>query len=397
MKKKTKYPLAHLLDNPRWSSVAVSGLTIVLTLIFSALLLLILGKNPGVGFTSLLQGCGLLPRAKYGGGKSQLSDFFTFLNLMAPMLLASLAFIVGSRAGLFNIGISGQMLLGGWMAIVLVGYIENISPWLAKPLVILIGILGGGLYGALVGILKYKFNIHEVVSTILLNYVVSIYTSFSIKSKYVDTITRTMAPPTDAARMSWTGVVINGAKCSIPLGLVLAIVAVFIVKFIFDKTVFGFELRAVGMNNRCARYTGIKVGSRVVWAMTISGMLAGLAGVCYYTGFTNTIVPGDLSSMGYDSVAVSLLGNSSPLGVVFASFLVTIFQNGNTYLQSKLSVPREIANLITGILLLFSACGTYFKYLAHNIVEKEKDDEAFARKLAEQQAQTPAEEKGEEA
>lgn len=383
MKKRNRHLVARLLDSPRYSSIAVPLLSILLSVIVSAVLLLLLGKNPLTAYGSFLRGCGILPKAKYGGGKSQLSDFFVFLNLMAPMLLASLAFIVGSRAGLFNIGISGQMLLGGYLSFILVGY-SDLGPWAAKPLVILIGIVGGGLLGALVGFLKYRFNIHEVVSTILINYIVSYLTGFSINGWHVNMTTRTMKFTSAASRMSWTNVVIGGAKCSVPLGLFLAIIATVLVKFLFDRTVFGFELQAVGMNNKCARYTGIKVGSRIVWAMLISGMLAGLAGVCYYLGYTNTIVPKTLSSMGYDSIAVALLGNSSPVGVVFASFLITVFQNGTTYMSSSCGVPREIADLIIGILLLFSACGGYFKYLAHNALVKDRDRQAALGKNAEE-------------
>lgn len=376
---KKKHVVANLLDSPRWSSISTSILTILLSLVVSSVLLLAMGKNPFTAYLSFLQGCGIIPKRSYGGGKSAFADFCTFLNLMAPLLLASLAFIVSSRAGLFNIGISGQMLAGGFLAIVLVGY-ADMSPWLAKPLVILIGIAGGALCGALVGFLKYKFNIHEVVSTILINYIINYLVGFFINGWYVDPLTRVMIVTSDASRMSWTDVVIGGAKCVIPLGLFLAIIATIFVKFLFDKTIFGFELQAVGMNNKCARYTGIKVGSRIVWSMVISGMLAGLAGVCYYLGFTNTIVPKTLCSMGYDSIAVSLLGNSTPIGVVFASFLITVFQNGTNYMSSSLGVPREIADLITGILLLFSACGGYFKYLAHNTVSKDRDEAALAKK-----------------
>lgn len=396
MKKKNKHLLAQFLDSPRWSSIAVPLLSILLSMVVSSILLLALGKNPLTAYGSFLRGCGLIPKAKYGGGKSQLSDFFVFLNLMAPMLLASLAFIVGSRAGLFNIGISGQMLLGGYLAFVLVGY-TDMGPWAAKPLVILVGIVGGGAYGALVGFLKYKFNIHEVVSTILINYIISYLTGFSINGWHANALTRTMEYTSEASRMSWTDVIIGGAKCSVPLGLFLAIIATVFVKFLFDRTVFGFELRAVGVNNTCARYTGIKVGSRIVWAMLISGMLAGLAGVCYYLGFTNTIVPKVLSSMGYDSIAVALLGNSSPIGVVFASFLITVFQNGTTYMSSSCGVPKEIADLIIGILLLFSACGGYFKYVAHKTLAKDRDNRAYDEKKAEKQLETAESGKGEEA
>lgn len=155
------------------------------------------------------------------------------------------------------------------------------------------------------------------------------------------------------------------------------------VKFIFDKTVFGFELRAVGMNPKCARYSGIKVGNRIIASMVISGMLAGLAGVTYYCGYYNTIVPKTLPDLGYDAIAVALLGNSSPIGAIFAGGLISIFQTGSNYMSSSLGVAKEIASLITGILLLFSACGGYFRYLARRRLDRMADE---AAQLAETQA-----------
>jgi ABC-type uncharacterized transport system, permease component len=373
--------LASILDSEKWSGVSIPILSIVLSLVTASVMLLILGKNPLVAFLSFLQGSGFVPKGSYGGGSGMLTDFFTFLNVLAPMLLASLGFIVAFRAGLFNIGISGQMMAAGFLATALIGY-SGLDAWLAKPLVILIGMIAGGLLGAFVGFLKYRFNIHEVVSTIMLNYIISYLTGFFINTKFADSLTRSMKICSPASRLTWMNLQIGGVKCNVPLGIVLAIAAAFAVKFLFDKTVFGFELRAVGRNPVCAKYTGIKVGRRIVVSLMLSGMLAGLAGVTYYCGYYNTIVPKSLCSMGYDAIAVALLGNSSPIGCIFASILITIFQNGSNYMSSTLGVAKEIASLITGILLLFSACGGYFRYLAHRRLETALDREAAAQKAA---------------
>ena len=375
MKPKQKNRFASLLDSEKWSSLTIPALSVILSLITASIMLLILGKNPATAFLSFLQGSGFVSKPSYGGGGGMLTDFFTYLNVLAPMLLASLGFVMAFKAGLFNIGIAGQMLAAGFLATAIIGY-SGLSAWLAKPLVILVGAAAGGLLGAFVGFLKYKFNIHEVVSTIMLNYIISYLTGFFINDRFADSLTRSMKICSDSARLSWTDVQIAGMKCSIPLGIALALAAAFVVKFIFDKTVFGFELRAVGRNPICARYTGIKVGRRIVVSLMLSGMLAGLAGVTYYCGYYNTIVPKSLAGMGYDAIAVALLGNSSPIGAIFASILITIFQNGSNYMSSTLSVAKEITSLITGILLLFSACGGYFRYLAHRRLERAVDEEA---------------------
>ena len=380
--------LSRLLVNERWTKLTVPLFCIVLTLIVSSVLLLILGKNPLTAFYSFLAGNGFARKSGYGAGAGMLSDFFQFLNIMAPMLLAALAFIFGYRCGLFNIGIAGQMLLSGFVATITVGYAKELSGWVAMPLVILIGLAVGGLLGALVGFLKYKFNIHEVVSTIMINYIISYLTGFFINSKYVDPVSRASRIISAQSRLTFMRVDIGGYLCNIPLGIVLAIVMAFVVHFIFEKTVFGFELRAVGSNRNAARYSGINVGRQIVCSMMISGALAGLAGVTYYLGYTNQILPKTLAGMGYDAIATALLGNSSPLGAILSSMLITVFQNGSNYMSSTLGVAKEIASVITGILLLFSACGGYFRYLAAGYLDRLADQKAADAKQAEGGAQT---------
>ena len=373
MNEKKNRGLAGLLSSDRWSDFTVSVLAILLMLITSSIILLLMGRNPLVAFRSFLQGCGILPKANYGGGSGMLSDFFDYLNILSPMLLAALSFIVAFKTGLFNIGISGQMLLSGFLATIMIGYIKELSPWLAKPLVLLIGAAAGGLCGALIGFLKYRFNIHEVVSTIMVNYIISFTTGFFINTRYVDMLTRSSRICTPAARLTWTKVPIGGVSCNIPLGIVIAIVCALLVKFIFDRTVFGFELKAVGTSRSCARYVGVNVRKSIILSMAFSGVFAGLAGVTYYLGYTNTMVPKTLPGMGYDSIAVALLGNSSPIGAIFASAIVTIFQSGANYMSSSVGVAKEIASLITGVLLLFAACGEFMKELGRRKIQKEED------------------------
>ena len=183
MKKKNMF-LARRLTG-RYASLWVSVLAILLMFVTAGVLLLLMGKSPTAALRSFLQGCGMIAKENYGGGSGMLPDLLDFLNYLAPLILASLAFITAFKAGLFNIGISGQMLLAGFTAMVLIGYNKALSPAVAKPLVLLIGLVVGGLAGTLVGFLKYRFNIHEVVSTIMLNYIISYLTGFFINNNYV--------------------------------------------------------------------------------------------------------------------------------------------------------------------------------------------------------------------
>ena len=370
----------------RRASLWVSVISILMMLATASLLLLILGKDPLAAFRSFLQGCGFLARENYGGGSGMLSDLLDFLNYLAPLILASLAFITAFRAGLFNIGISGQMLLAGFTATITVGYARELSPWIAKTAALLIGLAAGGPAGVLVGWLKYRFNIHEVVSTIMINYIISYLTGFFINSKFVDPISRASKTITAASRLTYTKVLIGGFYCNIPLGIIIAIIMAFIVHFIFEKTVFGFELRAVGSNRNASMYSGINVGRQIVFSMMISGLLAGLAGVTYYLGYTNQILPKTLAGMGYDAIATGLLGNCNPLGAILASMLITVFQNGSNYMSSVLGVAKEIASVITGILLLFSACGGFFRLVAKGYLDRIAGEKAFQEKAAQQAA-----------
>ena len=368
MKKKNLF-LARCLTG-RYASLWVSVIAILLMMMTASILLLFMGKNPLRAFLNFLQGGGFAVKENYGGGGGQLADLLDFLNYLAPLILASLAFITAFKAGLFNIGISGQMLLAGFTATVLVGYNKALSPFIAKPLVLLIGLIVGGMTGILVGYLKYRFNIHEVVSTIMINYIISYLTGFFINNYYVDMMTRNSKVCTTEARLTLTNVMIGDLKCKIPLGLIIAILLALLVSFLFRKTVLGFEIKAVGQNRRCSEYSGIRVNRTILLSMGFSGAIAGLAGVAYYLGYTNTIIPKSLPGMGYDSISVALLGSGSPIGSIFAGAVVSVFQQGANYMSSSLGVAKEIASLITGILLLFASCGNYMKYLAARTMQQ---------------------------
>ena len=358
-----------LLGNEKYQSFTIPVFAIVLSLIVGAVVIGCLGKNPFAAYGNLLQGSGILPKQRYAGGKSMLTDFFSFMNYWTPMIFAALAVAVALKAGLFNIGISGQMLAAGFVASVTVGYSTMAAP-IAKPLVILIAIVVGGIVGALIGWLKYRFNINEVVSSIMLNYIIQYVVAFLINTKYVDPVSRQSTNVSDAARLTLMNTQIGGYKYDIPLGIILAVIAVFVIRFVFDKTTFGYELKAVGSNRKAAQYAGINVGKNMVMAMLISGALSGLAGATYYLGYFCSMQPKVLAATGYDSIAVALLGSSNPIGILLSSFLVSIIGKGSTYMSSTAGLDAEIASVITGLILLFSACGAFIQYKVKRAKDK---------------------------
>ena len=337
---------------------------IVVSLFTGALLLFLLGKNPLEAYKSILQGAGLLPKLRYAGKKSQLTDFMSLLNYTTPMIFAALSVAVALKSGIFNICVSGIMVISGFMATIIIGY-TAIDPILAKILVIIIGMSVGAIVGALIGWLKYKFNMNEVVVAIMLNYIISYVVSFFIQTRFVDPISRQSVEIGQHARLTLFNYEIFGLKMEVPLMFPIAILVVLVLKFLINKTKFGFELQSVGLNTRASKYAGIHVGKILVSTMIISGALAGLAGVTFYVGTNASIQPRVLPSLGFDAIAVALLGNLTMIGSMFSSLLVVIFDRGTTYMSSRLSVLREIAAVITSILLLFSAIGIFFRSIAN--------------------------------
>lgn len=369
-----KKGFVRLLGNERYQAVSIPLFAIVLSLLAGAVVILALGKNPLVAYQNLLQGSGILPKATYAGHKSMLTDFMSFMNAWTPMLFASLAVAVALRAGLFNIGVSGQMLVAGFVTTLLVGYSDLPAP-VAKPLVLICGIISGALVGALIGWMKEKFNINEVVSSIMINYIAQYVISFFINTYYVNPVSRQSNPVSKASRLTLMDTTVGDLKMDIPLGIILAIIIAIAVKFLLDRTTFGYELKSVGTSRNAAKYAGIKVGRSMVIAFVVSGALAGLAGVTYYLGYFGSIQPKVLASTGFDSIAVSLLANSNPIGIIFSSFLITVISKGSTYMNSASGLESEIASVITGVILLFSACGAFIRYKVKSMKEELKESE----------------------
>ena len=349
------------IGHEKRQKIAIPVFSILVALIAGGIVIALLGHNPFYAFYNLLQGCGIAPKASYAGKKGMITDFMDFMDNLTPMIFAALAVAVALRSGLFNIGVSGQMLAAGFLATVTVGYTSLAAP-IAKPLVVIIGILAGACVGGLIGFLKYRFNINEVVSSIMINYILEYVISFFINMYFVDPVSRQSKNVSTAARLTLTDVEVGGYKMDIPLGIILAILTVLLVRFIMNRTVFGFEMKAVGCSRTAAKYAGIKVGKNIVITMVISGALSGLAGVTYYLGYFASIQPKVLTSTGFDAIAVSLLGNNNPVGIIFSSFLITVISKGSTYMSSASGVQQEIASVITGIILLFSACGAFVRY-----------------------------------
>ena len=278
MKTNIKSVMTKFLGNEKRQEIIVPIFAVLMSLIVGAIVISIVGKNPIEAYQNLLQGSGILPKPSYAGSKGMLTDFMSFLNALTPLIFGALAVSVAFKSGLFNIGVSSQMLVAGFVATIIVGY-SDMNSFMARPMVLLIGIVCGAMIGGLIGYLKYRFNINEVVSCIMINYIFQYVISFFINMFYVDVVSRQSRSVSVAASLTLKNVEFMGMKMEVPLGIILAVVATFALKFLLDKTKLGYEMKTVGANQKAAQYAGIKVGRTMVIAMLISGALAGLAGV----------------------------------------------------------------------------------------------------------------------
>jgi ABC-type uncharacterized transport system permease subunit len=269
-----------------------------------------------------------------------------------PYIFAGLAVALGFRAGLFNIGAEGQIGIG-WLAAVFVGYsITGLPAFIHLPLAILAGAGAAGLWASIAGILKARTGAHEVITTIMLNYVVYRLSEWLLCGPMEKTVgtcrTQDIAVTAYLPRFLEHPV-------SIHWGFVLALVAAALTGWFLFRTTWGFELRTVGSNPDAARYSGMSVGKTFVVAMFLSGALAGLGGVAQGLGITHNIALGFQAGYGFDSIALALLGKSHPAGVVAASLLFGGLRAGAARMQSVAGIPTEIVQIVQALVIVFIA------------------------------------------
>jgi simple sugar transport system permease protein len=280
-----------------------------------------------------------------------------------PYIFAGLAVALGFRAGLFNIGAEGQIGIG-WLAAVIVGYAIPIPlpAWIHLPLAIIVGAGAAGLWAAIAGILKARTGAHEVITTIMLNYVVYRLSEWLLCGPLEKTVGTCRTQ--DIAETAYLPRFLEH-PVSIHWGFVLALVAALLTGWFLFRTIWGFELRTVGANPDAARYGGMSVGKTFVLAMFLSGCLAGMAGVAQGLGITHNIALGFQAGYGFDSIALALLGKSHPAGVVAASLLFGGLRAGAARMQSVAGIPTEIVQIVQALVIVFIAAPAIIRTIYH--------------------------------
>lgn len=337
--------------------VVISLLAVIFGLLAGALLMLVTGNNPFEGYSYLFKG-GLMNIERVGNT----------LATSTPLIFTGLSVAFAFKTGLFNIGVAGQTLFGGFCATV-VALTCNYPRPILIPAIILAAMLGGALWGMVPGILKARFNVHEVVATIMMNWICFWIVYYAVpayfKGSFLETESRKI-PDAASLQVGWLGKLFNGSY--INLGIIIAVIVVIIVAFILDKTVLGYEVKAVGFNRHAAENAGVSVNRNIVLSMMIAGALAGLGGAAIYVGNASNMQIGVMPSQGLDGIAVSLLGANSPIGVLFSAIFFGLLYSGKGFMNAMTKIPPEIADTIIATIIYFAATSV----LMENILDKFK-------------------------
>ncbi|WP_240771292.1 ABC transporter permease [Nocardioides sp. GY 10113] len=287
--------------------------------------------------------------------QAQIRPLTETLKFAAPLTLAGLGVGLAFRAGLFNIGGQGQMLMAG-AAAGWVGVSMDLPTAIHLPLAILAGMVAGALWAGIVGLLKARTGAHEVIVTIMLNYVAYYLVFFALSRQSLLQAPGSTNPKSAAMPDSVILPKILGDSFNLHAGLILALLAVAFVWWLLNSSAMGFRFRAVGENPDAARSAGIDVGRSYVMVMVIAGALVGLAGVNQVLGTVTSGVAGDLDAgIGFDAITVALLGRSRPLGILAAGILFGALKAGGFVMSVSEGIPIDIVLVIQSLIVLFIA------------------------------------------
>ncbi len=345
------------------SELGLSLVSILVAMLVGVIFILIAGQSPIETYGALLDG-------SFGSFR----DFLGTLHRSTPLIFTGLAVALSFRTGLFNIGAEGQLLIGGFVAALVGFYFEGLPYIIHLPMTILAGMIAGGVWAGIPGILKAKLGVHEVINTIMLNHIaihVTIYygiNTFREGGRQATPDVQGSAELFQFNQLPEIPVIQNlpfislfdHTGISLHSGFVMALVVAVILWYILWKTSFGYEIRAVGLNASASEYGGINVPNKIVSAMVISGAVAGLAGITEVLGTHQSFVDGMDADYGFTGIAVALIGRNHPVGVILGGLLFGALSQGGLQMQA-IGVPREIVIIIQALVIFFVASFQMFK------------------------------------
>lgn len=344
-------------------SFLVPLVAIVLGLITGALAMLAGGFDPILAYQSLL--------------KKVFGDVYNFgetIRQITPLIFTGLSVAFAFRTGLFNIGAEGQFIMG-MLTATFVGVLVDLPAYLHAPLAILCGGLAGGLWGAIAGFLKAARGVHEVITTIMMNWIALYFSNYLLVTFLVPKGQQRSEEVKDTAVITfhWLSDLFGGAR--IHWGTPLALLTAVIFFIVLWKTKTGFELRAVGLNPHASEYAGMNVNNNVVKAMFIGGLFAGIGGACETLGvFHYQAIMAAMPGYGMDGIAVALIGGNSPFGVVLGAILFGGLTFGATGMKFGAGVPVELIRVVIASVIFFVAAHGIVRYFLKPVLAKKKEE-----------------------
>ncbi|RLC97985.1 MAG: ABC transporter permease [Chloroflexi bacterium] len=341
---------------PAINAVLVPLLAVFTALVLGALVIKVVGGDPLAAYRGLFEGA--------FGSAQALSETTVWAT---PYILAGLAVALAFKGGLFNIGAEGQLAFGAvaaaWVGYALPDVLGVTLPAAVHiPLAVGAGMLAGGIWGAIPGWLKARTGGHEVINTIMMNYIALNITSFLLNGPMKDrSPLNVVARTPQIAESARIPPIIAGFR--LHWGFVLALVMAGIVWWVLRKTTLGFEIRTAGANPDAGRYAGVNVSRAIVMTMLLSGVLAGLAGSLEVTALNYRHELGFSVGYGFDAIAIALLGKTHPAGVVLASLLWGAMRNGASRMQFLTQIPVDVISVIQALILLFVAADAIVRWL----------------------------------
>jgi len=325
------------------SRISIPLLAIFTALLLSSLVMIVSGTNPIEAYLALAEGA-------FG---TQVAIVETLIKA-TPFILAGLGIALAFRGGLFNIGMEGQLFVGS-VAAVLIGYSIELPPVIHLIVALLAGMVGGALWAAIPGYLKARTGAHEVITTIMTNFIALRVINWAIGVNGPMRAPRSVVPETRAVyETARLPLLISDSR--LHAGIILALLAAVVVYWLLWRTVIGFEIRTVGANPSAARYAGINVELNIVRTMAFSGALGGLAGAIQVLGLAPyNFTTGFNVGYGFDSIAVAVLGSIHPFGVTLAAILFGAMDAGARLMQLRTKVPVDIITIVQGLILTFVA------------------------------------------
>ncbi len=343
-------------------------ISVILAFIAGAIVILITWPDKTVGpFQNIINAYAALFTGSYGS----LANISDTLVIVTPLIFASISVAIAFRAGLFNIGAAGQLAVGA-MAADMIGLTFTSWPsWLLIPVMLLASILAGAIWGGIAGFLKAWRGAHEVVTTIMLNWIAFYGTDYLINSPPFTApfgVTQTLTLPPNATLPPIAGVynqifgngqpLLDTFTYKVDISIFFALIALVIYWFIISRTTFGYEIRVIGQNPKAAKYAGIPTRRNIFLVMAIAGAFAGLAGstnLMGQPGYNLTATAFSGLPTGFDAIAVALLGQTTAIGILLASLLIGGLRSGSTAMQSLAHVDPNLVLIIEALVLFFIA------------------------------------------